>query len=660
MKKNTFFLTILLLLCAIITYAQNNDRPQFKKLQIIENTNTFQVPVLTSTSSENDQIKLGYCSTELTAVGVGNNRIIKAAIKLPKENLVPFVGKTITQIMVGSVATTSNVSIFLTYDLDATPFYTQSVSLASNGWNTLSLATPYMIEADKDIYVGYQAKLTQGVCAVDTERANPNGDYLTFTTAANGTTFYDWDHLPNLGVDCNNAILAVVTGDGLPQNDLKLQSISLPYSALNPNQNFTLNGVIANNGAAKVTSFDISCQIDNLPPTIHSFSSLSVDNYEKYEFAISGLQIADEGEHTLTVTITNVNTQNDDNPADNTLSKIILVAQTPTSPTIVGTVATNKNALIEEFTGIGCQWCPDGHKRANQIMNANPGRVMVINIHQGGYAAAIPDYRTEWGDAIADLSGLEGYPAAMVNRHLFSGTVLASTDRTSWATKVGQILSQPSYVNMAVQTDIEAETRQLTVDVELYFSDNATTDNMLNVALIQDSIMGPQSFAQGLTYPEMQHDAQYQHNHMLRDLLTGQWGDSIKQNVAGTFIAKRYVYTVPTSIRNIPLNIDKLQVVAFVTEGKKEIISCAKATVSGTTPVETVKNIGINVFVTDNFLFINTDKDIKNIEIFNVTGQKVLSSNLKNDIPLSNLSAGIYLVKINIDGKDYMQKVIVK
>ena len=44
---------------------------------------------------------------------------------------------------------------------------------------------------------------------------------------------------------------------------------------------------------------------------------------------------------------------------------------------------TNKNVVIEELTGIHCRYCPDGHARVNAIVEANPGRVVAVNIHAG-------------------------------------------------------------------------------------------------------------------------------------------------------------------------------------------------------------------------------------------------------------------------------------
>ena len=45
-----------------------------------------------------------------------------------------------------------------------------------------------------------------------------------------------------------------------------------------------------------------------------------------------------------------------------------------------------KNVVLEEFTGKTCGYCPDGHKRADEFSAANPGDVVLINIHAGRYA----------------------------------------------------------------------------------------------------------------------------------------------------------------------------------------------------------------------------------------------------------------------------------
>ena len=43
-----------------------------------------------------------------------------------------------------------------------------------------------------------------------------------------------------------------------------------------------------------------------------------------------------------------------------------------TGQTFVSTNPENKKIIFEEFTGIDCPNCPDGHLQATQIHNQNP------------------------------------------------------------------------------------------------------------------------------------------------------------------------------------------------------------------------------------------------------------------------------------------------
>ena len=52
----------------------------------------------------------------------------------------------------------------------------------------------------------------------------------------------------------------------------------------------------------------------------------------------------------------------------------------------VSTTPENKNVILEEFTGIYCGYCPDGHRLAQELHDNNPGDVVLINIHTGSYA----------------------------------------------------------------------------------------------------------------------------------------------------------------------------------------------------------------------------------------------------------------------------------
>lgn len=240
--------------------------------------------------------------------------------------------------------------------------------------------------------------------------------------------------------------------------------------------------------------------------------------------------------------------------------------------TIVSTSPENKKVVLEEFTGIHCVWCPDGHAIAQAIQNNNPGNVFLINIHSGGFATpgvGEPDFRVPDGNGIRIFYGVNSYPSGMVNRHIFSGSSPVM-GRGSWTGSANQILSQGSYVNVGIEAEINVTTRELTAHVEAYYTgDSPASTNKLNVALLQNNTLGPQTGG-GM-------GDEYVHMHRLVDLITGQWGATVSPTTTGTFIDETYTYTIPAAYNNVPVELADMELVAFLTETNSEIPSGAGA-----------------------------------------------------------------------------------
>lgn len=243
------------------------------------------------------------------------------------------------------------------------------------------------------------------------------------------------------------------------------------------------------------------------------------------------------------------------------------------SDTIVSLTPSNRNVVLEEYMGINAQFAPDGHKRADQIKASNPDRVCLINVHVGDYAANT--YTTQFGDALANQTNLDGYPAGTVNRHIFSGSNTAMY-RGDWSSAANAILGMSSPVNIAAEGTLNWATRTLNVRVQLYYTaSQSVSSNALNVAIIQDNVLGSQEGAT-LWYPEMMVGNQYRHMHMLRHLITGQWGETIDNIAASTLVEKTYEYVIPEQMGSPnPINapLGDLVFLAFVCEGHQEVLT---------------------------------------------------------------------------------------
>ena len=230
----------------------------------------------------------------------------------------------------------------------------------------------------------------------------------------------------------------------------------------------------------------------------------------------------------------------------------------------VSTEVQNRNAIIEEFTGRNCGYCPDGHVIANSIVHANPGRVWAVNVHAGGYApTSYPNFNTGVSTTICNGFQVTGFPAGVVNR-----STAQAQGRGSWQSLTNQQLSQVAECNVAGQVVINPVTRLAKITVEVYYTANSASDkNYLTIYMLQDSIWGSQSG--GSSNPEQYVGGNYCHMHILRDAITADWGDEIAPTTAGTLITKEYIYEVPTSIgspNGVEVDLENIAFLAFVEE----------------------------------------------------------------------------------------------
>ena len=246
----------------------------------------------------------------------------------------------------------------------------------------------------------------------------------------------------------------------------------------------------------------------------------------------------------------------------------------------------NRNAVLEEFTGAGCPNCPAAHKLTSQIYTANAGDFVLINIHTTSLASPSysgnVDLRSDYGSALASQAGVNALPMGTINRHRFEGSEdMASTSR-AWAGWAEEILASPSYANIAARATIDPQNRSVELRVQIYYTGDSPADaNYLNVALLQDSIAARQK-AGGANPAQSLPDGRYLHMHVLRDMLTGQWGEEITTTTAGSFVEKTYTYTIPEAVRDIPVEMENISVVAFLAEGRTEIINGCEAELSFT------------------------------------------------------------------------------
>lgn len=257
---------------------------------------------------------------------------------------------------------------------------------------------------------------------------------------------------------------------------------------------------------------------------------------------------------------------------------MLALAATAQTQYSVSTDIQKRNILLEEFTGIHCGWCPEGHKVSKILLNSLPGESFAVNVHAGHYAEpdpGEPDYRTEEGDALASYFGTEqaGYPCGVVNREQVENYF--TTARTLWLRQADFYHKDDAPVNLYVRSDYDGLSRQLSVHVEGYYTaDEPEGTQTLTVLWTQDDVVGLQNGNGGGSY--------YHHQHMLRDYITPLWGDTIAEAKKGGYFVRDYTYTLPEKVVETAVVPGDISVVAFVTTDKVTV-----ANVEGGRPVFT-------------------------------------------------------------------------
>ncbi len=265
-----------------------------------------------------------------------------------------------------------------------------------------------------------------------------------------------------------------------------------------------------------------------------------------------------------------------------TLSASLFVSSALLAQLPVSTTPENKKAVLEEFTGVNCTWCPAGHVIANNIKAADPNNVILINIHSGSFANVTPgnpDFKTPEGNAIDAMPGMgiTGYPAGAMNREVLSGSVMAGS-RSLWTGWANTIKNQSADCNVALQGTLDVQTRVLTIDVEVYYTANSPVPtNSLNVFLLESLIPGPQINGSNVNLSNYNPDGTYNHNHVLRKAITPTFGMTIPTTTMGTLFTTQLTYTIPATYgainkTTIP-QLGNLEIIAFVTESDRKIIN---------------------------------------------------------------------------------------
>lgn len=574
-------------------------------------------------------MRLGYCDGEVATkgqIGISGAATIEAAIFLPESTLKLHSDNQIESIKAG-LATKLNITdltVWVRSELTGENLAEGTAESIQKGWNDVKLSTPYNIEGNKGLYIGYtftQKGSAYGISTVG--EYEENGIYIKLSEET------DWESPKDNGI---LSIEAMVIGDNLPKYDLEL--ISALFKKNYPlDTQLPVTIEVKNVASYTITGFDVECTVDGFEPiTTHIDCELDYDAKEIFTFEIKPEIKEIKNDVNMNIAIVNLKEGNDQATENNDLDILFNVINKE----------FKRNILIEEFTTEQCPNCPFGTntlKGALEILEEEfPGQLNAVCHHSGYYTDWLTVRASEDLLWLFNQGGSTYAPAFMSDRMgVFSNPGTAE----KMATVYRKRLETPSYVGLEIEGEYDDENRLLTVTVtgerSMEFCENPA--HITVYAVENDITARNQAGATG----------EYIHQHVLR-ATNKSWGEEIEWKEDNTF-----EYTCELTLKAAWLT-NNMEIIAFVSDyNSSDATSCVVEN-SAKIPftdfyTNSVDSIIDNVTISTegNDIVVNGEYD--NVEVYNINGMKVGNS---------DLTPGIYIVKVIDNNTSTTTKVVIK
>lgn len=217
----------------------------------------------------------------------------------------------------------------------------------------------------------------------------------------------------------------------------------------------------------------------------------------------------------------------------------------PPTYSLVKPTQSDRNVLVEEFSGALCPNCPQGTQDLENLKAIYGDNLIIVTIHAGDFAFPYPDskydFSTEEGNRLLEILGNPiGYPSAVINR-VKQGQSFQSF-ASKWASLVADELDKPATVNISLDQAYDPNTRVLDLKTTVLPLVDIDEGISLTVLIKENGIIDPQADRADPSGKVVD----YVHKFVLRAMLSEAEGD-ILTDFGEAFLPyeKGYQFTLP-------------------------------------------------------------------------------------------------------------------
>ena len=242
------------------------------------------------------------------------------------------------------------------------------------------------------------------------------------------------------------------------------------------------------------------------------------------------------------------------------------VAQSDTIPLVASDTANFDGkivVLLEDYTGVKCNNCPEAGALALQLQEQNEGHLVVLGVHPKSAlqnpAGGFPDFRTDDGNEWNNYFNIGAYPNGLVNR---TGVVGAS----EWTSAVNSVIGNDAPVRLIVKTEFDNATRELKVSIHSKFLQTVESkDIRLTTCMMEDNIIGKQVTPNGI-------DENYVHRHVFRGTADNQTWGRVLSSAESISEGSNFITNMKFTLSD-DYNADEFYIVAFISDNNtKEVL----------------------------------------------------------------------------------------
>ena len=550
------------------------------------------------------------------------------AIKIDDPSLVGTLIESIT-FPLQEVEGVSDLSVFLSSQLrveggkNAADIVVKAASPEEPGFVTVTLDKPYTIP-EGGVYAGYsltvddvEAVEANEAPVVVTDQTSEGGLYLHTSDG-----FLKWLDLGDL-FGGSAAITVGLAGENIKANAATVADGEDTYAL--SGQQTTIPVTVVNHGSNGIQSVELSYTVAGQAGSQTFDVDVSAIYGGKTSVSLTVPAISEKGNHELAITAAKVNSQANEDPNTGATQSLIVLNTLP-----------KKRALLEEYTGFWCGWCPRGYVGLEQLAVQYPDEYILASYHNGDELEIMnSDYFP---------SQVDGFPAAWMDRAVSLDAYYGTSDGTDFGI-ADDLAERNKFFGQADLTlnpklSDDGSSVGITTDVTFPYTlegGNFTVEYLLLADGLTDPSWGQSNYYAGgnagnpeymdaftQTTDETVYGLPFNDVVVLTSELLYGSGNNITDAEADTPVSLSYSFNlsdaVNTSYEPVIQNTDNLKVVALLINNKTgEVVNANKASVAVATGISDIQNSKLNVQGSEgiySLLGARRQKAVRGVNIF--------------------------------------------